>query len=97
MNIGDRSKSVTVASLCRALKMSRQNWYKGRVLRRRRQVDENLVVHLVKGERKLQNRLGTRKPLNILEPEFARNNVQIGRDGPRRPAGCWRHYGQDSG
>ena len=59
MNIGDRSKSVTVASLCRALKMSRQNWYKGRVLRRRRQVDENLVVHLVKGERKLQNRLGT--------------------------------------
>jgi putative transposase len=60
--------------------MSRQNYYKVRRVRNRRAVDEHLVVELVKKERRLQPRLGTRKLLNILSAEFSAASVQIGRD-----------------
>jgi putative transposase len=60
--------------------MSRQNYYKLRRVRNRRQVDERLVVELVQKERFLQPRLGTRKLLRILNNEFCAASVRIGRD-----------------
>ena len=60
--------------------MSRQNYYKVRRFRNRRQVDERLVLGLVKKERFLQPRLGTRKLLCILSDEFSSASVRIGRD-----------------
>jgi putative transposase len=60
--------------------MSRQNYYKLRRVRNRRQVDERLVVELVQRERFLQPRLGTRKLLRILNKEFWTASVRIGRD-----------------
>jgi transposase InsO family protein len=60
--------------------MSRQNYYKVRRIRNRRQVDEHLVVELVKRERCLQPRLGTRKLLHILRDELSAASVRIGRD-----------------
>lgn len=60
--------------------MSRQNYYKVRRVRNRRQVDEQLVVSLVQRERCLQPRLGTRKLLRILGDEFSAASVRIGRD-----------------
>ena len=41
--------------------MSRQNYYKERRRRGRRQVDEELVVELVQRERRLQPQVGGRK------------------------------------
>jgi transposase InsO family protein len=60
--------------------MSRQNYYAARRLRRRRQVDESLIVELVRRERRFQPRLGGRKLLYMLRPDFEEAGVSIGRD-----------------
>ncbi len=60
--------------------MSRQNYYALRRLRGRRQIDEGLILELVKRERQLQPRLGGRKLLHLLSPELSEANVSIGRD-----------------
>lgn len=60
--------------------MTRQNYYARRQLRQRREVDEELVVGLVRMERSLQPRLGMRKVRVLLEGELAQAGVRIGRD-----------------
>lgn len=71
---------VSVASVCRLLGMSRQNFYARRKERQRREVDGELVANLVKRERSLQPRLGTRKLHHLLKPELKEAGVEIGRD-----------------
>lgn len=73
-------EKVTVSRLCRMVCMSRQNYYEARRYRQRRKIDEGLVVELVKAQRRIQPRLGTRKLLHILAPEFAEAGIDIGRD-----------------
>jgi putative transposase len=60
--------------------MSRQNYYARRRQRQRRQVDGELVAGLVKRERRLQPRLGTRKLHHLLKAELAQAGVRLGRD-----------------
>jgi putative transposase len=60
--------------------MSRQNYYKQRHQRRRQQVDEGLVVALVRRERAVQPCLGGRKLLHMLQADLAESDVSIGRD-----------------
>ena len=60
--------------------MSRQNYYKSRKSRRRRQVDEHLVRDLVHAERAVQPRLGGLKLHCILRPELEAAGLSIGRD-----------------
>ena len=60
--------------------MSRQNYYARRVQRRRRRVDGELVAALVKRERQLQPRLGTRKLYHMLKSELKEAGVRVGRD-----------------
>lgn len=60
--------------------MSRQNYYKQRSQRRRRTIDEELVLELVRRERWRQPRLGARKLLHVIGPELAAAGVSIGRD-----------------
>lgn len=69
-----------VAALCARVGMSRQNYYAARRLRRRRQIDEAMILELVKRERQLQPRLGGRKLLHLLQAEFQEAGVSIGRD-----------------
>lgn len=66
--------------MCRKLGMSRQNYYARRKQRRRRAVDHELVAGLVRRERQLQPRLGTRKVHHRLKSELAQAGVRIGRD-----------------
>ncbi len=66
--------------LCQKLGMSRQNYYARRKERQRQQVDEDLVVALVRQERSLQPRLGGRKLLVVLKAELAQAEVRMGRD-----------------
>jgi len=66
--------------VCRKLGMSRQNYYARRKQRRRRAVDHELVAGLVRRERQLQPRLGTRKVHHRLKGELAQAGVRIGRD-----------------
>ena len=60
--------------------MSRQNYYAARHLRQRREIDEALIVELVRQERRVQPRLGGRKLLQILGGELAEADVNVGRD-----------------
>ena len=60
--------------------MTRQNYYARRKQRQRRAVDADLIVGLVKRERQLQPRLGTRKLYHMLKGEMEGAGVRIGRD-----------------
>ena len=82
MNQGLRNEmeAVNVSRLCNAVNMSRWNWYKGQKTRKRRQVDEDMVEHLVKQERKMQPRLGGRKLYEVLKPDFRELDIFVGRD-----------------
>lgn len=62
------------------LGITRQNYYARRQQRKRREVDEQLVVQLVQAERKLQPRLGTRKLRVVLKESLSEAGVKLGRD-----------------
>jgi putative transposase len=71
---------LKVKALCSAVKMSRQNYYKIRRVRKRQDVDEGFISELVKRERRLQPMLGTRKLYKLLNDEFSERGIRIGRD-----------------
>jgi len=60
--------------------MCRQNYYKARTNRERKDVDEGLVEQLVRAERTQQPRLGGRKLYRILKSELESADVSLGRD-----------------
>ena len=66
---------MKVQRLCRISGMSRQNYYKGRHVRKSSQIDETVVVSLVKRERNLQPKLGTRKLHHMLRDELINSAV----------------------
>lgn len=80
MHDGAKAAGFDVKELCSYVGMSRQNYYAARRLRKRREVDEAMVVELVKQERRIQPRIGGRKLLYLLGPELADAGVDIGRD-----------------
>src|SRR5208282_4050000 len=69
-----------VSAVCRQLGMSRQNYYARRQVRREQTVDAELVTELVRAERRVQPRLGTRKLRVVLQGALAKAGVQLGRD-----------------
>jgi len=71
---------VNVGALCRAARMSRQNYYHQRQARQKVAVDESLVVELVRSQRRRQPCLGGRKLWHLLEGELAVAGVRLGRD-----------------
>lgn len=71
---------LSVRLLCVAAGMTRQNYYALRRVRQRLEVEEGLVLTLVRGERARQPRLGARKLLRLLAPELAEADVTLGRD-----------------
>ena len=75
--IGERP---SVAVLCARVGMSRQNYYAARRLRQRRQIDEALILELVRRERQMQPRIGGRKLLHLLGTDLEESGIQIGRD-----------------
>lgn len=75
-----KEQGVSISMLCERVGMSRQNYYAARRQRQRRQIDEELVVELVKEQRRAQPRIGSRKLLYMLQWELAEAGVRIGRD-----------------
>jgi transposase InsO family protein len=71
---------LRIGQLCERLGMSRQNYYKARALRRKREVDGGLIEQMVRGERAVQPRLGGRKLFHMLQPKLAGEGVTLGRD-----------------
>ncbi len=60
--------------------MSRQNFYARRRQRQSREVDAELVVNLVRQERRAQPRLGARKLRHVLKAALEEAGVEVGRD-----------------
>jgi transposase InsO family protein len=71
---------MTVSGLCARVAMTPANFYKGRTLRRQRALDAEPILEMVRQERRLQPRIGTRKLHALLQPELAAAGVGIGRD-----------------
>lgn len=78
--IGALAKSVTISSLCRLVRMSRQNYYRRNRQRLREKVDEELVIGWVLRERQLQPRLGGRKLLKLIGEDLEEAGIGLGRD-----------------
>ena len=77
---GAKKAGISIGKLCGHVEMSRQNYYAARRLRRRREIDEAMILELVKRERRMQPRLGGRKLLHLLGPDMEEAGVTIGRD-----------------
>jgi putative transposase len=60
--------------------MTVQNYYARRTVWRRQEVDVELVLELVRAERKHQPRLGVRKVYYLVQAELKRAGVKMGRD-----------------
>ena len=60
--------------------MTAQNYYARRRQRRRREVDVELMLELVRGERREQPRLGGRKVYHLIQAELKQAGVKMGRD-----------------
>ena len=71
---------VSLKSLCEKTEMTRQNYYKGKLLCIRKEVDADLIKALVRTERLLQPRLGGRKLYHLLKADLENAGVRIGRD-----------------
>jgi transposase InsO family protein len=77
---GADEAGISISHLCDRTGMSRQNYYAARRYRQRREIDEDLIVELVKAERRIQPRIGGRKLLRLLRDDIKDANVSIGRD-----------------
>jgi putative transposase len=77
---GKEDCGMTIAGLCRRVGMSRQNYYTRRRERCEELLDAELMIRLIKRERRDQPRLGGRKLLHMIKMELATNGVSIGRD-----------------
>jgi transposase InsO family protein len=60
--------------------MTRQNYYKGKKVRKRRENHDGLVLALVRQERAVNPRAGTKKVLAAIRPELERAAVRMGRN-----------------
>lgn len=60
--------------------MTRQNYYKSRSLRQKQEVAGDVILALVRKERKIQSKIGTRKLLVRINKTLAEKGVCIGRD-----------------
>lgn len=77
---GAREMRFTISQLCDYVGMSRQNYYASRQLRQRREVDEQLILELVRRERRIQSRIGGRKVRHLIQRDLDEAGVVIGRD-----------------
>ncbi len=73
-------KAYGAASLCGVFGYSRQAYYERRNYLYRECLQEEVVVSLVREVRKEFPRMGTRKLLVYLEPQFSRMDLSVGRD-----------------
>jgi len=71
---------MKVSWLCELAKMTPQNYYARRSVKRRREVDRQLMLELVRIQREQQPRLGVRKLYYLIKVELKAAGVKMGRD-----------------
>lgn len=91
----------SVRAICRRFGVSRASFYKAAKVRSRKEVNEGLILTLVRQERGVNPRAGTRKVLAAIRPELREAGIGIGRNrlgellrrnglliGPRKSFSC---------
>lgn len=73
-------KGCSIVRLCELSGITTQAYYKRRKSRKRKAIDEGLIVEEVKLKRRRHPRMGTRKLLHELHSVWAAVGVKIGRD-----------------
>lgn len=76
----ERNAKVAVVRVCRQLGMTRQNYYKGRMQRKKEQVDAGLLAELVGCIRCEHPRMGVRKLYHLVRSDLEEAGVKMGRD-----------------
>lgn len=71
---------VSVDELCELFGYSRQAWYAHKKHEGQKALQEEIVIQLVKGFRKKQPKVGTRKLLIHLQESLESNGIKMGRD-----------------
>lgn len=71
---------MKVTWICAQVRMTPQNYYARRKVWSRQEVDVQLVLELVRAERKYQPRLGGRKLYYLIQAELQEADVKMGRD-----------------
>jgi putative transposase len=69
-----------LSGLCRLAGVSRQAYYRQRRRRRGREIDGEAVVAMVRAQRRMQPRIGTRKLRVLLAEQLEEEGISIGRD-----------------
>ena len=75
-----KTGSAGVSEVCACFGLKRDAWYKYKKRDRQRQAEVEQVIRMVKTERKVQPRVGTRKLHSALLEDFCAANLKIGRD-----------------
>jgi transposase InsO family protein len=70
-----------ISGLCRRAGISRQSYYVARRVRQRRIFGGELALELVREQRRIHPRIGTRKLLWLIRPALLAARVMLGRDG----------------
>ena len=70
----------STTAICRHFKVSRQAFYKGRKMRSRKNVNVAEILKLVRQEREINPRAGTRKLLVAIRPKLEAAGISIGRN-----------------
>ncbi len=73
-------RGCSIKRLCELTGISTQGYYRERKERKRRQIEEDLVVDLVLEVRAQHPRMGTRKLLGEIQPSLQQAGQQLGRD-----------------
>ncbi len=70
----------SVCAICRRFDISRAAFYKDAKARSHKEVNEALVLALVRQEREVNPRTGTKKVLTAIRPELQKAGIDIGRN-----------------
>jgi transposase InsO family protein len=74
------SGTASISSICECVNLTRDAYYKFKRRYEQNQVRDDIVLDLVKGERKDQPRTGTRKVYEAIKPDFHKLDIKVGRD-----------------
>ena len=75
-----RTGQITIEQLCNSIHLKRDAYYKHRRRYSLREAVESQVIRLVKKERDIQSRVGTRKLHKELNYAFQKSGLKVGRD-----------------
>ncbi|GAB3562443.1 hypothetical protein GCM10027578_15080 [Spirosoma luteolum] len=81
---------MSLVYICQLFGVSRQSYYQAQQRRQRDQTTRNRVIELVRQQRRLMPRLGTRKLHYLLKQKLQEQRIKLGRDGL---FSCLRHAG----